>query len=174
MPLTDWIARLFEASAQPAADHDERVDDLNLGLGWLYYGLGRLLHPRRALVIGADPFAAQVLARALDDNVEPGEVIVDAETYRGPGPIGLVFIAASRNAGQARSDYEAVEALLEPRGVVLFHGGAGIRETVADLGPDGGVQALDLPFGAGLTLVRKLDAAAAQPLLEGQQGRPAR
>jgi predicted O-methyltransferase YrrM len=55
--------------------HGQRVEDANLGLGWLYYALGRIVRPRTAVVIGSfRGFVPLVLARALADNAEGGLV----------------------------------------------------------------------------------------------------
>ena len=55
--------------------HAQRAEDLNLGLGWLYYGLARLLRPQRIVVIGSyRGFAPMLFARALADNGEGGRV----------------------------------------------------------------------------------------------------
>lgn len=49
--------------------HAQRVDDSSLGLGWIYYGLARLLRPDDVVVIGSyRGFVPMVLARALADN----------------------------------------------------------------------------------------------------------
>lgn len=56
--------------------HAQRTGDANLGLGWVYYGLARALRPRLAVVIGSwRGFVPLVLARALADNLEGGEVV---------------------------------------------------------------------------------------------------
>ena len=69
--LNHWIAGLFEHPDLLRMGHAQRRDDLNLGLGWLYYALGRMLRPARAVVIGSyRGFAPLVLARALSDNSE--------------------------------------------------------------------------------------------------------
>ena len=73
--LTQWISRLYARPEMLLMGHNQRVDDLNLGLGWLYYALGRVLHPTRAVVIGSyRGFAPLVIAKALCDNVEDGAV----------------------------------------------------------------------------------------------------
>jgi predicted O-methyltransferase YrrM len=55
--------------------HSQSKEDNNLGSGWLYYAFGRILRPRRAVVIGSlRGFAPIVIAKALADNSEPGEV----------------------------------------------------------------------------------------------------
>ena len=37
--MQDWIGRLFENHDLTRMGHGQRVEDLNLGLGWVYYGL---------------------------------------------------------------------------------------------------------------------------------------
>jgi len=55
--------------------HCQSADDLNLGMGWLYYGFTRLLRPKKIVVIGSwRGFSPLVFARALADNAENGEV----------------------------------------------------------------------------------------------------
>ena len=73
--ITSWIARLFEEPDLLFMGHNQRADDLNLGLGWLYYSFGRILYPRKAVVIGSyRGFVPLVVAKALRDNLEPGSV----------------------------------------------------------------------------------------------------
>ena len=73
--MTEWIRQLFEESDLLRMGHSQRADDLNLGLGWLYYAMGRIVRPRNAVVIGSyRGFVPIVIARALQDNLEPGEV----------------------------------------------------------------------------------------------------
>jgi len=73
--MTDWIARLLERPDLQGMGHGQRVEDLNLGLGWLYYALARLLRPRIVVVIGSyRGFAPLVFGRALADNQESGQV----------------------------------------------------------------------------------------------------
>ena len=72
----EWIARLFEHPDLLRMGHSQSAADLNLGLGWLYYAFGRFLRPRRAVVIGSwRGFVPLVIAKALQDNQEPGEVV---------------------------------------------------------------------------------------------------
>jgi predicted O-methyltransferase YrrM len=74
--FTDWVARVMEHPRLLLSGHAQRAEDQNLGLGWLYYSLGRILRPRRAVVIGSwRGFAPLMIGKALQDNVEPGEVI---------------------------------------------------------------------------------------------------
>src|SRR5262245_49675727 len=73
--LTEWINRLFQERTLLLMGHAQRKEDLNLGLGWLYYALGRMLRPATAVVIGSyRGFAPLVVARALSDNSEGGRV----------------------------------------------------------------------------------------------------
>jgi predicted O-methyltransferase YrrM len=73
--LTAWITQLFSDPALTGMGHAQRVDDLNLGLGWMYYGLARLVRAQRIVVIGSyRGFAPMVFARALLDNAEDGRV----------------------------------------------------------------------------------------------------
>jgi predicted O-methyltransferase YrrM len=73
--MTEWIRQLFEESDLLRMGHSQRADDLNLGLGWLYYAMGRIVRPRNAVVIGSyRGFVPIVIARALQDNLEPGHL----------------------------------------------------------------------------------------------------
>jgi predicted O-methyltransferase YrrM len=75
IPLSDWIGQLFQHRELLLMGHAQRRDDLNLGLGWLYYALGRALRPANAVVIGSfRGFVPMVLARSLADNSEGGRV----------------------------------------------------------------------------------------------------
>jgi SAM-dependent methyltransferase/predicted O-methyltransferase YrrM len=113
---------------------------------------------------------------------------VSSEAYRRHAPIGLLFVDGLHTAEQARFDWEAFEPLLAPRGVALFHDslvsrpseiyGAGraydirVRAFLDDLERDPRFRCLDLPYGTGLTLVRRVGGEASEPWLEGQQARP--
>lgn len=56
--------------------HHQRLDDLNLGFGWLYYGLARLVRPSVIVVIGSwRGFSPLVFGKAMADNLEEGRVI---------------------------------------------------------------------------------------------------
>ena len=55
--------------------HAQRLEDNNLGLGWLYYGLARVVRPARAVCIGSwRGFVPIVLGQALKDNGEGGRI----------------------------------------------------------------------------------------------------
>ena len=74
--VKDWIEHLFANPEMLEMGHYQRAEDANLGLGWLYYGLARILRPKRAVVIGSwRGFAPMVIAKALADNAEGGEVV---------------------------------------------------------------------------------------------------
>jgi predicted O-methyltransferase YrrM len=76
LPLEDWIRELYAYEPFLAMGHAQSLDDLNLGLGWIYYGLARARKPRRSVVIGSwRGFVPLVLARALDDNASGGEIV---------------------------------------------------------------------------------------------------
>jgi hypothetical protein len=74
--MNEFIANLFRDPDMLRMGHAQRLPDRNLGLGWLYYALGRLLRNRTAVVIGSyRGFVPAILAKALLDNVEGGEVV---------------------------------------------------------------------------------------------------
>lgn len=226
--LTAWIARLYEHPGMLRMGHNQCAEDLNLGLGWIYYGLARLLRPARAVVIGSwRGFVPMVIARACQDNRDPGEVIfidpsmvddfwkdpvetkahflsfglrnihhhlattqqfIETDEYRRIADVGLLFIDGYHTAEQARFDYLAFEKQLAPRALVLFHDSmigrnsgiygadrayaVSVRDYISELRQDHGLQLLDLPFGTGLTLLRKAGQGADEPLLEGRESRP--
>jgi predicted O-methyltransferase YrrM len=226
--LTEWIAGLFEHPGLLRMGHNQRAEDSNLGLGWLYYGLARLIRPQKAVVIGSyRGFVPLLLGKAIQDNLEPGEVtlidpsmvddfwkdpdgvrayfsgfglenvrhflmttqqFVETETYRRLGEIGLLFVDGYHSEEQARFDYCAFEGLLAPRGVALFHDSMVLRQSeiygadrayairvkdfLDELKRDPELQLFDVPFGTGVTLLRKAGGVSSEPLLEGLQGRP--
>ena len=97
--LTAWIRELFADPEQARMGHAQRVEDLNLGLGWIYYGLARVARPARVVVIGSyRGFAPLVFARALADNAEGGRVtfidpsLVD-DFWRDPESVRAHFAA---------------------------------------------------------------------------------
>src|SRR4051794_4543329 len=75
-PVKDWIEKLFETPALAAMGHAQSVPDANLGLGWIYYGLARVIRPQTVVVIGSyRGFAPLVLGKALNDNLDGGKVV---------------------------------------------------------------------------------------------------
>lgn len=95
--LSDWISQLFADPALTGMGQAQRLDDLNLGLGWIYYGLARVARPQRVVVIGSyRGFAPLVFARALADNGEGGRVtfvdpsLVD-DFWREPASVQAYF-----------------------------------------------------------------------------------
>jgi predicted O-methyltransferase YrrM len=73
--MQGWVAKLLAQEDFLRMGHHQRAEDGNLGLGWLYYALGRILRPSRAVVIGSfRGFVPLILGKALADNAEGGEV----------------------------------------------------------------------------------------------------
>lgn len=210
--LTAWIARLYQNRELLRMGHNQRVEDLNLGLGWLYYGLARLVRPRQAVVIGSwRGFVPLVIARACQDNLESSEVhfidpsladdfwkdpavttayfrdlglgnvrhhlrrtqeFVTTPEYAALTDVGLLFVDGYHTAEQARFDYRAFADRLAPRAIVLFHDSmilkpsgiygperrydVDVKHFMDELRQDPELQLLDLPFGTGLTILRKV------------------
>lgn len=112
---------------------------------------------------------------------------VGTPEYAALGEVGLLFVDGYHTAEQARFDWLAFEGRLAPYGIALFHDGlvlvespiygadrayrVTVRHLMDELRRDPALQVLDLPFGTGLTLVRKADGAS-EPLLEGRPERP--
>lgn len=75
MIMDEWIAQLFENKELLQMGHCQRLEDLNLGMGWLYYGLTRLIRPEKVVVIGSwRGFSPLIFGKALADNIEGGKV----------------------------------------------------------------------------------------------------
>lgn len=73
--MDQFIENLFSDPEMLRMGHGQRKEDLNLGLGWVYYALGRLLRPDIAVCIGSwRGFVPAVMGRALLDNVEKGKL----------------------------------------------------------------------------------------------------
>jgi predicted O-methyltransferase YrrM len=71
----DWVQSIFDHDVLSAMGHGQRVEDHNLGLGWLYYALGRMVRPKHAVCIGSwRGFVPIVLGTALQDNGEGGRI----------------------------------------------------------------------------------------------------
>jgi predicted O-methyltransferase YrrM len=227
--MEQWIAQLFERSDLLRMGHSQRAEDLNLGLGWLYYAMGRIVRPKKVVVIGSyRGFVPLMFGKALQDNLDPGEVtfidpsmadpfwtdaseveryfaeygvgnvrhfplttqqFVETDAYRALGEVGLVFIDGYHTEEQARFDYCAFESILAPRGFILLHDSMVVRDDkvygadkayemrvkyfVDQLKKNPQLQVMDWPFGvSGLTLVRKLDPNAPDPLRDWIEGRP--
>jgi predicted O-methyltransferase YrrM len=216
--MREWIQTLFETKNLLQMGHHQRAEDANLGLGWLYYSLARILRPSRVVVIGSfRGFVPLVFSKALADNSEGGQVsfidpsLVDdfwkdpsavqkyfeglgasniehfqmttqqfvmTEKYRSLGEVGIVFVDGYHSEEQARFDYEAFQSCLSAEGLVLFHDSVRVR-TSRMYGPDrpyehrvkwfvdtlknnSSLQVFDLPFGDGITLVRRAEGLGAQ------------
>jgi len=211
-PLTEWVGQLFQHADMLRMGHCQSLDDKNLGLGWLYYGLARVIRPPKVVVIGSyRGFVPLVLGKALADNDEGGKVyfidpslvddfwkdaaavqahfasfgvtnichflattqqFVESETYRSLEDIGMVFIDGFHSEEQACFDYEAFRDKLTADGVALFHDSIRIRRSgiydrskpydhrvkcyMDALKRDRALQIFDVPFGDGVTLVRRV------------------
>jgi predicted O-methyltransferase YrrM len=215
--LTEWIDRLFQQRTLLLMGHAQRREDLNLGLGWLYYAFARMLRPATAVVIGSyRGFAPLVFARAMADNsergcvhfIDPGLVdefwhdkqhvrdyfaefgvsniqhhlattqqFVASDAYRQLDQLGIVFIDGYHTAEQAKFDFEAFACKLAADGMILLHDSVARKHSTI-YGPDreyvhtvtdlvtvlknqSAWQVLDIPFGDGVTVVRRANDAAA-------------
>ena len=97
--------------------------------------------------------------------------------YRELGPVGLVFVDGFHSAEQARFDFEAFADRLTPGGMILLHDSVwrmstgmygsernyvhGVVDFVAELKRQPQWQVLDVPFGDGVTVVRRCDVPPA-------------
>jgi predicted O-methyltransferase YrrM len=214
--MKEWIDTLFETKDLLRMGHHQRAEDANLGLGWLYYALARILRPSTIVVIGSfRGFAPLVFSKALADNSEGGQVwfiepsLVDdfwkdpsavrkffgefgasnvehflmttqqfvmSEKYHLLAEVGIVFVDGYHSEEQARFDYQAFQDRLSAEGIVLFHDSVRVRTSrmygpdrlyehrvkyfVDSLKNDSNLQVFDLPFGDGITLVRRERSAA--------------
>lgn len=71
----EWIEQLFSHHELLEMGHGQTPEDLNIGLGWLYYAQVRILRPRHVVCIGSwRGFAPMVLAKALLDNRQGGRL----------------------------------------------------------------------------------------------------
>jgi predicted O-methyltransferase YrrM len=226
--MKDWLEKLFDFRDLTRMGHLQRVGDLNLGLGWIYYALARVIRPKKVVVIGSyRGFVPLVLGRALADNLDGGRVIfidpsfVDdfwknaeavrehfarfevtnvqhflmttqqfarSETYRDLDRLGMVFVDGYHSKEQARFDYETFEGLLGHDGVALFHDTAisktsrmygrerayqySVKSFIEELKQDTRLQLFDLPFGHGVTLVRKVGVTGNESIMPESVSRP--
>jgi len=210
--MKNWIAALFQDVNLTRMGHAQRVDDLNLGLGWVYYGLARVIRPTAVVVIGSyRGFVPMVLGKALVDNGSDGQVhfvdpsfvddfwkdaaavnahfahhglsnihhylmttqqFVESAAYRELESLGMVFVDGYHTEEQVRFDYEAFRDRLTGDGITLFHDSSYIKPSrvygkdriytrrvkcfIDTLKQDPALQVFDLPFGAGVTLVRRV------------------
>jgi len=194
--------------------HGQRRETANLGLGWLYYGITRIVKPATAVVIGSyRGFAPLMIGRALSDDgdgtvqfIDPALVdgfwrepaavqahfakfgvtniehhcattqqFVNQPGYRALGEIGVVFIDGYHSYEQAKFDFEAFAPLVTARGVIFFHDSIvvrasriygpdksyehRVRDLMDELKRDVRYQVFDVPYGDGLTMVRKQPTA---------------
>src|SRR5215831_5030619 len=80
LSLTPALLRQILEHAKPLGHHEEPAT-LNLGFGFIYYGLVRALRPRHVLVIGSGfGFSVVCLALGLKDN-RRGSLTSDDTSY---------------------------------------------------------------------------------------------
>jgi predicted O-methyltransferase YrrM len=71
----DWVEAVLGHRELCTMGHAQRPEDRNLGMGWLYYALARMVRPTRAVCIGSwRGFVPIVLGQALRDNGEGGRI----------------------------------------------------------------------------------------------------
>ena len=76
-----WLEKLLSDPDMLEMGHGQTAEDLNLGLGWIYYSLARVYRPRRVVCIGSwRGFVPMLIARGMQDNLTPGSV-----TFIDPG-----------------------------------------------------------------------------------------
>jgi predicted O-methyltransferase YrrM len=99
---------------------------------------------------------------------------VETDAYRALQEIGLVFVDGYHSEDQARFDYEAFRDRLATNGMALFHDSIRSRISgiysrtqpyehrvmcyIDELKRDASLQVFDLPFGDGVTLVRRVSS----------------
>jgi predicted O-methyltransferase YrrM len=114
---------------------------------------------------------------------------VESAANRELGEIGMLFVDGYHSADQVRFDYQAFADRIAPHGLVLFHDSMLVRTStiygaerayetsvahmMSELREDPSLELFDLPFGTGLTLLRKRTPESAVPRLEGEEARPA-
>jgi predicted O-methyltransferase YrrM len=80
--MQEFIRKLFTDPQMLRMGHAQSGEDLNLGLGWIYYGLARLIRPQIAVVIGSyRGFVPAIIARALAENSVQGQVLFIDPSY---------------------------------------------------------------------------------------------
>lgn len=72
-----WLESFLACPEFQGMGHGQTLSDVNLGLGWIYYGLCRALRPRRVVCIGSyRGFVPILFARALKNNLDDGHVLL--------------------------------------------------------------------------------------------------
>ena len=108
---------------------------------------------------------------------------VQSEAFQRLGAVGIVFIDGYHTEEQARFDYHAFQNRLTQDAVILFHDSIRVRQSgmygpdrvythrvkcfMDVLKQDPALQVFDLPYGDGVTMVRRAtpltDAAPTSP-----------
>lgn len=74
--LDGWIRTVLSHPVLRGMGHGQRQKDSNLGLGWLYYSMARILRPATIVVVGSyRGFVPLVLGKAQQDNGIGGRVM---------------------------------------------------------------------------------------------------
>ena len=123
---------------------------------------------------------ADHFARHGADNVRHYQMttqeFADTAAYRNLTNVGLLFVDGMHTLEQARFDHAAFRDKLTSDAVVLFHDSARVLKTriygperayehrvvdyINELKRDPGYQVFDLPFAAGVTLVRRVEPSS--------------
>ncbi len=73
---SDWMDTLFANPEMMKMGHRQTLEDRNLGLGWLYYALIRIIRPSTVVCIGSwRGFAPITLGHGIKDNNAGGQVV---------------------------------------------------------------------------------------------------
>ncbi|MGJ8605798.1 MAG: class I SAM-dependent methyltransferase [Marivita sp.] len=72
---SNWLRQVIETPELQGMGHSQSLEDLNLGFGWVYYGLARAYRPKHVVCIGSyRGFVPMMFARALRDTGAGGQV----------------------------------------------------------------------------------------------------
>lgn len=72
----DWINHFLSHSEFLEMGHGQSEEDKNLGLGWLYYSLVRILKPTTGVCIGSwRGFVPILIGKAMQENINKGGLI---------------------------------------------------------------------------------------------------
>jgi hypothetical protein len=102
---TDLLKDVFQY-AKPLG-HNQKPRKLNLGFGFIYYGVARALRPKHALVIGSGyGFSVVCLALAMKDNGQGSVTFVDPSySLLKDGPLKTVGGRATWNSDESVKEH---------------------------------------------------------------------
>ena len=70
-----WLEQIVTNPELMSMGHGQRVEDKNLGMGWMYYALARMYRPVTVVCIGSwRGFVPMMFARGIQDNAHAGTV----------------------------------------------------------------------------------------------------